>query len=341
VEIVKYALDGSSAIWTAKFLYCQTTSKNDRILFAAGQSKVFVVCSAVNLITIYNSKDGKIIGEYAIDEGIPVAIECSANFLFILYEDGKVVQYTLDFNYIYTYRADKMTTAKYSTLRVDGQYMFNLLCNKDVGYNGCFIIQWSVQTNRTSVIFTYVKSKRLENVSDLRIKNENTMKRKFIMFENFNLENSFFTPATYKDDINQQHLVFFSGGGIIGKASCGDIFFHDLIIRADKVQPSIEIFSLLTFQDINYPRSDYAATLLKKNGKHFYLVHGGISCDSHTIYSDIFAIDILARQYIKVEHESEISQYNFFLNLAMVMLLPHIMEHFTPSSTEIYICLKF
>jgi len=44
--------------------------------------------------------------------------------------------------------------------------------------------------------------------------------------------------------------------------------------------------------------NDYAAFLISHGGNPFYLIHGGISCDLEVIYPDLFAIDILIKEYV-------------------------------------------
>jgi hypothetical protein len=310
VEIIKYPLDGKSLLWRSEFLYCETKDPKNEIFFAVKDFKVFVICTPVNLITIYNSEDGKIISRYAIDKGNVVSMECSPSFLFILYGDGNVVQYTLDLHYVHTYRVDNMKTPEYNMLRVDDKYMFYVLCRNTAGYDGCFIYQWSVQTNLTKFITLHYNEK-LKRQPDITIQREESLmvKRKFLKFDvsnyEFSIKNSFFTPVTYKGSTNQQNLTFLSGRGVVSKGVCVDLFLHDMIMKEKGGEFYIDGDSKRKITGIDSPLSDYAALLLTEDDKYFYLIHGGMSCDYQTIYADLFVIDILANEYIKLSQNTE------------------------------------
>jgi hypothetical protein len=303
VEIVKYSLDGNY-LWKSIFPYCQTDDPKNEILFAVKQSKVFVICTPINLMTIYYSKEGNIIGQYAIDKGNVVAMECSPSFLFILYGNGNVVQYTLDFHYVFTYSVDNMKTPQYNMLRVDDKYLFYVLCK-----NECFIYQLSVYSDIKKVTVNYQYSKMSNSSSIISTSNEVAFRRKIITIENkqLKIKNSFFTPVTFKDELQQQHIIYFSGGQIIGKGICGDIFLHDMIISEENGKLNLNVLPPFKLPEINYPLNDYAASLITSDGKYFYLIHGGISCDYQTIYSDLFAIDIKSKEYIRLQQNEEIA----------------------------------
>ncbi len=134
-------------------------------------------------MTIYYSKEGNIIGQYAIDKGNVVAMECSPSFLFILYGNGNVVQYTLDFHYVFTYSVDNMKTPQYNILRVDDKYLFYVLCK-----NECFIYQFSVYSDIEEVTVNYQYSKMSNGSSIISTSNEVPFRRKIITIENSQLE---------------------------------------------------------------------------------------------------------------------------------------------------------
>ena len=305
VEIFKYSLDGNY-LWKSTFPYCQTQDPKNEILFAVKQSKVFVICTPINLMAIYYSREGNIISQYAIDKGNVVAMECSPSFLFILYGDGNVVQYTLDFNYVFTYSVDNMKTPKYNMLRVDERYMFYVLCKNNTE---CFIYQWSVYSDIKEVTVFYETNKLSGNASSITRSSEVAIRRKVVNVENkqFQINNSFFTPVAFKDKLQQQHIIYFSGGQIIGKGICGDIFLHDMIISEENGKLNLNVLPPFKLPEINYPLNDYAASLITSDGKYFYLIHGGISCDYQTIYSDLFAIDIKSKEYIRLQQNEEIA----------------------------------
>jgi hypothetical protein len=310
VKIVKYSLDGKFLWWTAVFPYCQTNNPKREMHISYSQSKLYVVCSPASLLTIYNTPDGSILDQYPLDNAGASAVECSESFVFILYGDGTVVQYTLDFNYVHTYSVENMKLPAFNALKADDTYLFSAICKNENGSDSCSIHQWSVQRNTTNIIVTSTTSVPLSPPS-VKLENQTPWKRNSFVFEDLTdqkkIQNSYFTPVTYKDDGNQQHLFYFSGEGISGKGVCGDIFFHDMIIGSGNGNYTVEVFSMWRVGEVNNPLNNYAATLITDNVKYFYLIHGGVSCDYKTIYSDLFAIDIAYKQYIKVSHTNIIA----------------------------------
>jgi hypothetical protein len=215
VSILKYPPDGSGLVWSNEFPYCRTEDPTNDLIFAYEESKVFVICRSVNLITVYGSSDGTIINQYPIDNSSAVAMECSSRFLFILYGEGSVAQYTLDFNYVHTYRVNNMKAPRYNMLRVDDDYLLYVLCENKPGHEGCFIYKWAVyfsETNKFLINYVYAKS---DEISTLSVENSTSLiiSREFLLSQYLKNyirdQNSYFSPVTYRDQRKYQHLLFF------------------------------------------------------------------------------------------------------------------------------------
>jgi hypothetical protein len=315
INIVKYSLDGNNQLWMSTFPECQTNDPKNEVLFAAKESNVFVVCSTVNIMAIFNSNEGNIIEKYAVDKGKVVALETSEEFVFILYEEGSIVQYTLDFNYVYTYSVDNMNAPKYRMLRADKEFLFTVLCNNQEGYEYCFIHQWSIYSVRNPVTVAYHRGKSLASSinATLRVEPSVILSRKISILETISTaldkENSFFTPLTYKDNAGQDHIIFFSGGRVFWKGLCGDVFVHDMLIKKEREKFILTALPFYPISEIRNPLQDYAATLVKDKLIYFYVIHGGISCDYQTIYSDLFAIQVLDNLYIKLSQNYSMTRY--------------------------------
>lgn len=262
--------------------------------------------------------NGKILTEYPLDSGNVKAFECSSNFLFILYGDANIVQYTLEFNYVHTYSIRNTKTPKYNTLKVDDNYLLCVLCTGSLSSNECLspvLYQWSVVKKIPKVIINYA-SPVSNGPSDLKSTVSSTIGYKAVPFRYHMHEDIFspnynFYPVTYKDDDNKQHIIYFSGGGNAAKGTCGDIFLHDIILKQE-LHSDIPITSetflyqrYLVSGAPKYPISDYAAALHITNDYIFYIIHGGISCDYKTIYSDLFCIDVKGRNYITIEQNEK------------------------------------
>jgi hypothetical protein len=298
MSLTKYYIDGSTFKWKSLLPLCQSKDSSNDLLVSSKESKVFVICSANNLLTIINSGNGNIISQYAIDKGKAVAIECTTKYLFILYGDGSVAQYTLDFNFVYIYRIDNMKTPKYAVLKVDNSFLFHILCSNNSAYDGCldpFIYQWSVQNNVVKVTLNYEVQKSEVNIENTFLSETtlkfNTSKVYLEASSGINTQNSYFTPVIYRDLQDRKHILYYSGGGDVGNAVCGDIFMNDLIFNGIRIDLH-EKYSLLM-----HPIQDYAAFLKEVEGRFYYFLHGGLSCDYETIYSDLISIDIESKKY--------------------------------------------
>jgi hypothetical protein len=319
VDIMRYSPDGYVIEWGTSFPYCEIgdTPSDEPLLFASSQSKLYVLCTPVNLITIYDTEDGSMISQYAVDKGNAVSIECSSNFVFILYDDGSVVQYTLDFTYVYTYivNSNMKTPPNHNTLKVDDNYLFYVLSSvEEISY----IYQWSIQQSIQDISISQVHFDNSMKNTNISINQDRAyIMKKYILTSdslsvNLDIQNSFFTPVTYMDEEEETHLIYFSGGGSVEKAVCGDVFVNDILITDlfreydDNLNSDKLVSKYILAERRNFPLSDYAATLLKSGETHFYLIHGGISCDYETIYSEMFLIDIVKGEYIEVLQNEDI-----------------------------------
>jgi len=321
ISLVKYSnylLNGNKLLWSASLPLCRTKDPNNELFVSVAHPFVFIICSSSNLIYKVYHDNGKILTEYPLDSGNVKAFECSYEFLFILYGDANIVQYTLEFNYVHTYSIRNTKTPKYNTLKVDDNYLLCVLCTGSLSSNECLspvLYQWSVVKKIPKVIINYA-SPVSNGPSDLKSTVSSTIGYKAVPFRYHMHEDIFspnynFYPVTYKDDDNLQHIIYFSGGGNAAKGTCGDIFLHDIILKQE-LHSDIPITSetflyqrYLVSGAPKYPISDYAAALHITNDYIFYIIHGGISCDYKTIYSDLFCIDVKGRNYITIEQNEK------------------------------------
>jgi len=307
VKIKKLSLEGMDLKWQVSMSNCFPKDVITEMFSASTQSILYVVCSASNLISQYDSADGSLIRQVPTNKGNVVAIKCSSQFLFILHNDGTVFQYTLDLNYVNIYPMDNYKTPKYNSLKVDDKYIFYVICSNDD--QKVYIVQWEISSiSPTPTIAYEVGNSTL--LSENEMGNETiVLPPKLLMSEKLEkelvMQNAYFNPMAYVDENNDWHLIYYSGDGNLKKGSCGDIFVHDLIIteltddaiksNADKL---IQVYQLSGRPNI--PISRYASGIIKNNGTYLYLIHGGISCDYQTSYSELFCIDVSSRQYLTI-----------------------------------------
>jgi hypothetical protein len=157
----KISADGTTTIWTRKIPYCQ----NDAKFFIASCSLfTYVVYSKLNIVSQFNTTDGKLIIQYSLAEKNVVDIECSTNDFFVLYGDASVVQYTKESYYVDTYmHLERKILSQYNKLKVASGYLFCLLCDAGQTEVNCqrhSIIQWKLtNTVKSNEIQTLQLSK--------------------------------------------------------------------------------------------------------------------------------------------------------------------------------------
>jgi hypothetical protein len=312
IFLIKYSLDGSSFSWIVPVPYCEYNNIQQEVFFTGKNSRVFIVCSSINLAYLYNSKDGSLEASYPIENRDVVAVESTRNYFFILYNDTNLVQYTQDFDYVFTYFTSNTQLPQYNSLKSDDVYIVNVYCIPRT-YKGCLVPYlhiWEIVQGRTRIFLNYT-----ENFSKILPKafanNQTTVLKwkKYIFSENLgkqiNSHNSFFTPVKYTDRNSQDHIIFFSGGGNVAKGTCGDIFLHDIIVTElrteEKNDRSLSEIYLIPNGPAS-PLGDYAATLLQFDDVYYYLVHGGISCDFKRKFFTLFAINIITKEYSTIQY---------------------------------------
>jgi hypothetical protein len=310
----KYSIEGKYLLWTQDISYCTTKIPLDEIFIAASPSVVFVLCSPSRLISLYNSTDGNLLNQYATDNGKIMAAKCSQDFLFILYSDASIMQYTMDFNYVYRFTVENSTLPNYNTLKVDSDHLSYVACFNNCSNAYIFILSFEKQPAAPFVVYSLPKEQESYGSSKMTREPNYRYNNAYYISPNLNSTTvdhiSNFNPAMYLGTDEQIHLIYYSGRNL-AKGTCGDIFFHDLIVTelfsGERIQASTMLNQkYMPLGGPNTSLSDYASILLNFDKKKFYLIHGGLSCDYLTTYSDMFAIDVQQRQYIKLSQNNSI-----------------------------------
>jgi hypothetical protein len=195
-----------------------------------------------------------------------------------------------------------MLVPAYNILKIDSDYVFYVLCSE----SDCYLYQLEFIKNYETAFNSY-KTPLTTEKAKIHIKNEQERFAKIFVGEGILsvplfLNNSFFTPVTYVDKTNEEHVLFFSGGGHIQKGSCADIVRYDFTITElvniqSKATSDASLQMRVLLDGPSFPISDYASILRKDNQNYFYIIHGGIGCDYNIKFSDLFSIDIINIQY--------------------------------------------
>lgn len=148
VKVLKYSVNINQKLWSKSLPYCKTKDPNNELFLSLFREFIFIICSSSNLIYKFNGDTGNILAQYSLDNGVVKAFKCSIQFLFILYGDATIVQYTHEFKYVYTYSIKDTKTPKYNTLKVDYDYLFCVLCTGSLSvkdFHSPVIYQWGIQ----------------------------------------------------------------------------------------------------------------------------------------------------------------------------------------------------
>lgn len=205
----------------------------------------------------------------------------------------------------------------YTTIKADERFLCYALCSvKDCSTYTLRL--WDVASSIPSNTIEYIT--RNSEISSYIVPSESeSFEYKVTRYNSTTIDsleipqNYGFSPILYVDRDNTNHLLYFSGGGNIVKGICGDSLLRDIIIdelipnKSGKPHQTLYKEFLLTGERTR-PLLDYAAILLTFNESSLYLIHGGISCDRKTIYSDIIVMDVLTEKYVKSIQENGIQR---------------------------------
>jgi hypothetical protein len=316
-KVMKYSTDGLKITWTQNMPLCRPNNTDSELFVISWPPFVYAICSSSNVLYKLDSDKGTILDELSLDKGDIKYVQSSFEYIFILYGDASIVQYSRDFDYIHTYKIENTKILpKYNSFRADKSYLFGIFCSAKSAAQECLsptIYQWEIAQYIPTPTIKYTP----QTPTQLPAKVKLTLRKEYkaVSFSSYYLSNIIFpdnydfTPITYKDSINQHHLIYFSGGGSILKRTCGDVFLHDIIVN-DLVTPGIPknknsafYQKYLVSNGPNYSRKDYAAILFTVNDTLFYIIHGGMSCDNTKTYSNIIAINLLTTTYETVSQE--------------------------------------
>lgn len=313
--ITNYMIYSTKVEWDSSVPFCNPTDPENQVFVASSQKITFLICNENYLIYLYHSSLGSLIGYYPIEAGTVKAMECSDEFVFILYEDASVWQYNLNFDYIFTYKVDKTKTPSHNNvLKVGKDYLFYVLCldnNPSEWCNSPYISQWRIVKSSPKVPIYYTSSKISHDKDSVVLKSETSMifNAEFMTSPNLNnvviKQNSYFSPEIYSDEKGETHLIYFSGSGNIAKGLNGDVLLHDTqiteLITGKTMIHSTRVVQI--YPILNYPLREYASYLMVHNKSFFYVIHGGITNDYKTISLDMFSIDISKKEYLKIPQE--------------------------------------
>lgn len=296
--LTKMTLDGNDMVWNITLSLCVNSSN---LLVASCYPYTYALCSPQNFIIKINN-ELQTISSFPADEGTIETIECSKKDLFLLYNDTSVVQYSRDFEYVYTYFiAGKMILPKDNQVRISTGYMFTALCDYSNDKNECphsKIYQWNIIGNPIKTTLTLTKASR--DISSPEIYLEEALSDiNTLTFKKVELtdqkQNSYFNAFSYKKD-QDTVIAYFSGAGNIEHATIGDSLITEILIPKDLSRPASLNYIKIQSPHIR-PISHYASKLFQENNNTFLIIHGGLSSDYKTINSDVFSVQISDGKY--------------------------------------------
>lgn len=308
--LTKMSLDGKSLAWNISLSSCVDSSD---LLVASCHPHTYAFCSPQNVLARINNDIMKVDSTFSVDEGKVEAIECFNKGIFVLYNDSRIVQYSRDFEYVFSYVVDyKETLPKYNQLRVTSGYLYNALCDSYSNTSQkCIsptIYKWNIVPTQPMTTFTLrnvsseggspeiYKEKTLEDINTVTF-------RKIEITEP--TQNSYFSAVSYLNN-GDTVIVYFSGAGNIERSTIGDVLITEIVIPGNPLK-SISINNKIVKTTNLRPVSRYASRLVIMNDSYFLVIHGGLSSDYQTVYSHIFSLDVLDGKYQLLKQTNRIS----------------------------------
>jgi hypothetical protein len=292
IWLSKKSLDGMSSIWESYIPSCAFDSK---VYVAACSPYVQALCG--NLITQFSPTDGSIILQYSTLEGEVIAMSCSPNYVFLLYNDTRIVQFSSESDYITSYYISGKIVPRYYKLQINAPYIFTMLCEYSPG-PGCLnaaVYQWKIVETFNETAITCDKNPKSAFNGKLRLtrndsKTYQAYVRHILSENNVPAQNSYFNAHALHSKASSFNFFYFSGGGNIKRATCGDLFLHETEIAFQGI--SYQVVKMTSKYVIPYPISNYASIVISSFERHYFLLHGGTSCDFLKMYNNIFLIEL-------------------------------------------------
>lgn len=311
VSLIRYELDGKKS-FTVSIVQCQSNTPDSEIFLASSDNIVYVVCSPQKLIFKLNSVTGIIEKQGTLERNDVVSFACNSEYLFILFKDATIRQYTTDFIHFYTYSVPNTTIPQYNMLKLDSDFLFLILCQIN-NESTCspLIAKFSIAKS-ISISFQigkHIYSPDIEFTNDSKVEIKVTADVIALPDEAKSQSNAFISPVAFVED-QTFHLFYFSGGQKWGTI-CDRVSLNQLTIKRN-IQNDAEATTKLEFLEINIPiisnspLTNYASILLNLNERYFYVIHGGTNCIFKSFYSDLFAIDLKSFEYIKLRQSQAI-----------------------------------
>jgi hypothetical protein len=316
--LTKRSSNGIQLMWNESIPVCDGTSTP---LVASCSIFTYVVCSTLNIVIQLNNIYGKEIHRYQIGDGKILAVECSSESFFILYDDSRVVQYSSNWYYVYTYAvSNRNVLPGYNQLKVVKGYLWYALCLYVFEIDLCeesAIYQWKIspETPAWKIEFSENRSQNgsieiemVERFSDFTV---DAVIRKVQSNTEYLFQTSFVSSVSYMSGRITLVVAYFVGFNKAHKGTIG--MLHQLTTMSNTtMRNSFETFSLkkmhIESNEVVFPTSRYASCVLKYLDDNFLLIHGGLSSDLQRTLSEFFAIDLLNLKFSRIPQSNSISR---------------------------------
>jgi hypothetical protein len=273
-------------------------------------SKYFVYVGCGNIVTQLAANDGSIVRQFGAPEPTVFGAVSTEDHIFFFFKTGVVIQFdSLEGQNVASYGTGAIVLSNQLFLVSNNYLAFPLCPNSNSQIDSCRnpvlhlypIKDQSTRTKfkhiskSTSPYDVYLLSIKAQKKTPNRQVNLATFTKRFSDVIQRNIwQNSFFTPAVYQDTSGTTHFIYFSGGGNVHTATCSDRFLHEIAFFKNKTTSQLQ-YKFSTFHSMNpssFSTSSYASILIKYGKIQYYIIHGGISCDLDTIFTEVYAIPI-------------------------------------------------
>lgn len=310
--LTKLQPNGKYVSWNKTLPMCVGSSN---FLIASCYPNTYALCSPQNIIMNFDSQTvGKIINFFSVDEGNIQAIECSPTHIFVLYDDSRVVQYSKNSDYVYTYLlSGKKTLPNYNKLKVSNDYILYALCNDSPDTDKCTnstIFKWRIVENtpKTKLIEKSAQSPYSDYDYEL---NRPAFKINTVTFTNIKIDflpkqNSYFSAVSHQTD-KSTIISYFSGSGNVQRSTVGDRFITQIVIPNSNIEVMRPVsVNYIPVKHPNTVLSRYASALFESDGRNFLVLHGGLSSDYINVSSKFFSFDLSDGHALTLNQQKQI-----------------------------------
>jgi hypothetical protein len=243
---------GSTTFWNGSMPFCAS-----KIFLEVNplDNSCFILCTSNNLITQISSNEGNILRTFLVQPGTIVQMSLSNGFLFFLYKEVRIVQYSVSSDYVGNFSIPDHRLPANPSLKAVNKNIFIALCGNNSNVDTCLnpaIHQYSYSTTIQSTYYFFSPRKEnrkptlyITHKNTEHIINSVTFSEIYQNDQRIAFQNSYFSPISYMSN-NFAHFIFYSGGLNPVRGTLGDNHLYKWNFSIDTTRRTFQENSLST-----------------------------------------------------------------------------------------------